>query len=71
MRIKNLAKKLLLNKLTIANIDSREMEGLFGGKIVATDTGKLPPTETCFCAPAVDAEDQAALVRVLSINDCG
>lgn len=69
MRIKNLAKKLLLNKLTIANIDSREMGGVYGGKIVATDTGKIPPTETCYCAP-VDAEDQAALARIISVNDC-
>jgi len=70
MRIKTLAKKLRLNKLTIANIDGREMGGVLGGKIVATDTGKIPPTETCFCAP-VDAEDQAALAPVTDIKDCG
>lgn len=71
MRTKNLAKKLRLNKLTIANIGDREMDRVFGGKIVATDTGKLPPTETCYCAPEVDGEDLAALALVLSVNDCG
>jgi len=43
---------------------------VLGGKIVATDTGKIPPTETCFCI-AVDAEDQAALAPVTGIKDCG